>query len=202
MKAPLTERVIRSGESGQLLRKVDGDIVAEPLKRPAPRAVTGAGGRSIAQDGVITQVPMATSGAAPEAGSQAAGRAEKTRGGALSACGFHDLYIVMEQYPRDWVEWGVANDCMGIWNQSRDVFRYVEDDGTFGHNGVNEFCGYPTNADLMSMYGISWNPSYGGFAYSYYEGDIEECGRILEVDVFLNPAYTFTADPNVAVGDD
>ena len=50
----------------------------------------------------------------------------------------------MEQYPRDWAEFDIANRCMFMWNQSRDVFRFDESDGTWaGGNDVNEFTGYP-----------------------------------------------------------
>jgi hypothetical protein len=190
LKAPLTERTLRFGDGGQFLKSVDGRTVAEPLKRPSARPL---GGR--ASESKAPQIPRGGAEGASTGSSGLAGN-DKVRGGAMGACGYHQTFINMEQYPSNWSEFNIANDCMWTWNQSRDVFRWIPDDGNYGHNTVNEFAGYPTNQDLMNIYGLG----YGSGAALCIDYSFPDCGEIVESDVFINPAFSWSDDPNVTVG--
>jgi len=113
----------------------------------------------------------------------------------LEACGYHDLSLVMEQLPADWDPWYTRNnDSMWLWNQYMDIYRYVDDDGTWGKNGENEFGGWPSDADLFNQWGFHWN---GFLAYTVWSWGCE-CCRITESDVVFNPAYAWTADRDYA----
>jgi hypothetical protein len=184
LRTTLHERAIPTGESGRFLRLVDGKVVAEPLGRPASGPIAS----------TVPPVPLVGVGPAPAPASRALG---KLNGGRLGACGFQELPIVMKQYPSTWWEYQVANDCMVVWNKSRDLFRVTPADGEWGSNGENEFGGYPTNATLMDLFEFAWNPDSPAMTLRY-GGD--DCDEIDETDVLLNPAYSFTADPNVSIG--
>jgi hypothetical protein len=201
LKAPLEKRVIRSGDGGRLLKRVDGRVVAEPLKHRARGAQTSPAARTHR----TPLVPLATPDLVPTLEGPAEGAAS-LRGGALGACGRQRIPIVMEQYPADWVEFGIANDCMWTWNQSRSIFRYIPDDGTFALNDVSEFGGYPSSEEIARVWGIEFDWGTDQAVALTRQRNPEECGEILESDVFLNPAYDwatdfndFLADPEVAV---
>jgi hypothetical protein len=194
LKTTLTERKLRFGDAGQFLTMVDGTVVGESLKQRSPRPVS-AGSESVQK---TPEIPRGGTGPAPSAARGAGAVAnDKTRGGPVGACGRQELYIVMEQYPADWIEWGIANDCLYTWNQSRDIFRYVDSNGTFsGGNDVSEFTGYPSEAVVMSQYGFGWGSALATTA-AYSDGD---CTEITEADVSLNPAYAWSNDPISALG--
>lgn len=186
LKAPLTNRVIRrepTPETGA------ARLAAEADKRPSPRPLVGASAPDSAP------VPL-SNGPALGGESGAPGANEKLAGGPLFTCGYHDLYIVMEQYPTSWPEWNIANECMSTWNYARDVFRWKPDDGTFGRNNVNEFVGYPSSATKMSVYGTAWNPSFTGVTVTYMDG---LCGKIVESDIALNPSFSWSDDLNQTI---
>jgi hypothetical protein len=188
LKATLTERVLRRDELGQSLETGGGRLVAEAVTRRAPRPVSGvaASGPAFSR---TPPVPRATGEAARGAVSSAASENGKA-GGTLGACGFQELNIVMEQYPSDWPEFNIANECMSVWNHARDVFRWRPADGTYGKNDVNEFGGFPSNADLMNVYGVSWAPDDVGLTVVNWSDG--KCTEIDEADVFLNPAVNWT----------
>jgi hypothetical protein len=199
LKTTLTERKLRFGDAGQFLTMVDGKVVAESLKQRSPRPVNAGSESTEAGAFKLPEIPLAGGASAPAAGRSSAMSAnEKTRGSDLGTCGYQNLYIVMEQYPTGWVEWDIANECMFTWNLSRDVFRYVPDDGTFDdNNDVNEFGGYPDSTILMNIYGFAWGGSSLGKTISR---SFPDCGRIVEADVFLNPAASWSNDPISALG--
>jgi hypothetical protein len=191
LKTKLTERTLRFGDSGELLKMVDGKVVRESLKQRSPHQLIAD------RTGVAAAPRIPRAGTASAASnSSAANVDDKTRGGFLGACGRQNLYIVMEQYPAGWSEWGVANDCMYTWNQSREVFHYVDDDGNYGVNDVNEFTGYPSNTDMVNIYGFAW----GSALAVTNTRQVQNCGRIVEADLSLNPAATFSDDPIAAIG--
>ena len=81
-----------------------------------------------------------------------------------------------------------------------DIYRYVDDDGTFGkNNGENEFCGYVDDDTLYSVWGYHWGT---GIACTMITMCLFQptCGRICETDVMWNPAYWWTNDADTAIG--
>ncbi len=92
----------------------------------------------------------------------------------------------MEQVPEDWESFDHNNWSMANYNKIVDLFRYTDDDGTWGSNDEDEFCGWPTDADITSQYpsfsgwgtavAVCWTSSYSSNA----------CGEILESDVMFN----------------
>lgn len=119
------------------------------------------------------------------------------KGQDLFTCGYQNLNIVMEQVPEGWREWQVNNDSMWLWNQFMDLYRVTADDGSWGNNGESEFAGYPSDADLFDAWGFHWDSNP---AMTVTEFGSTDCGRIYETDVLLNPAYSWTDDEFLAIG--
>ena len=143
------------------------------------------------------RVPRAPSQGSTGIGSGALDTPIPPGGGTLGACGYHDLYLVMQQVPDAWWSWDINNDCMWMFNQFMHVFQYTVSDGGYGNNnGENEFCGWVSDADLYSEYGTHWG---GGIAmcYSWY---YPPCGEITESDIMWNSAYSWTSDEDYALG--
>jgi hypothetical protein len=120
-------------------------------------------------------------------------------GGTLGACGYHSLPLVMEQVPDSWWSYAINNDCMWTWNQFMDVYRFTADDGSYGHNGTNEFAGFVSSSALLSTYGFSWG---SGLAMTItWMGFLQPtCGSIAESDLLWNSAYSWTNDAGYALG--
>ena len=126
-----------------------------------------------------------------------AGRSQ--RGGSLGYCGYQSLPLIMEQVPQGWWSWSINNNSMWTWNQFMDIYQYTDDDGTFGNNSQNEFCGWVDDATLNSVYGFNWN---GGIAMTItWTLPLLQCAEILQSDVLWNPAYSWTDDFTVSLGD-
>ncbi len=120
-------------------------------------------------------------------------------GGNLGACGYHNLNIVMEQVSEGWFSYDVQDSSMWTWNQFMDLYRYKDDDGTFGDNGENEFAGFVDDSTLYDTYGIHWGSGIG--VTLTWLGFLQpECGKIVQSDVMYNPAYDWTHDPDEAKG--
>ncbi|HJR09476.1 MAG TPA: hypothetical protein VJ842_19600, partial [Pyrinomonadaceae bacterium] len=119
-------------------------------------------------------------------------------GGQVGACGYQNLKIVMEQESTSSSSYSINNDVMFTWNQFMDIYRFTADDGTFGNNSTNEFAGFVTDSTLNSTYGFHWN---GGLGITViYRVSNTDCSRIAQTDVMWNPAYSWTNDANVALG--
>src|SRR5437764_13610269 len=81
---------------------------------------------------------------------------------------------------------------MSKWNYYASVFRvYTTPTGTFAwRDGVFDLDGWPNSATLASQYGSGWDASTIGVTFSRF--DI--FGRIIEADIALNPAFSYTLD--------
>ncbi len=119
------------------------------------------------------------------------------RGTPLCACGYHDLFLTMEQVPSGWWDYSHNESAMWQWNQFMDIYRYTLDDGTWGHNGENEFGGWPSDADLWSTWGFLWG---GGLAMTIQAWYGHVCAEIAETDVVFNPAYSWWQDFSDTLG--
>jgi len=107
---------------------------------------------------------------------------------ALCYCGGFNLFLVMEQVPTNWWEWGENNDSMVRYNHFMDIYRYVADDGSYGNNNQNEFGGYPSNQDLINIYGQGWGSSIA-VTWTFWSGC--QCCTLTQADVFFNPAFSW-----------
>ncbi len=119
--------------------------------------------------------------------------AKNTATPTISFCGSHDLYIVMEQLPTSFTPWyDINHNCMWVWNQYMDIFRYSVSDGMYGKNDVNEFGGFPTSASLISAYGSGFGWGTGTLAVAIWSRPSGGCTKLVESDVFVNPSTPMT----------
>ena len=97
--------------------------------------------------------------------------------------------IVLNPYPDSWA-WP-DDEQMVIWNYYAYVFlRYTTPKGTFGWpDGVFDLTGWPTSAQMQSIYGSPWDSNTLGVTWWRSSG-----GVIIEADVSLNPAFSWTLD--------
>jgi hypothetical protein len=117
-------------------------------------------------------------------------------GGAMGSCGYHNLFLVMEELPSSWVWYSINEDCMWQWNQFMDIYRVTASNGFYGWlNGVNEFSGWLTNADLFDTYGFNWGSGIGMTIMWWYCN----CCEIQESDVCYNYDYLWTDDFDYAL---
>ncbi|MFQ6092289.1 MAG: hypothetical protein ACE5OR_06345, partial [bacterium] len=192
---PIKKRMLKLEGQGLLYKKSDGQRVeVENLKLADPSRLRRLDEFDPKQPPPHLHVPKA------DGNSQSAQTGERSgviTGGALGACGYQDLHLVMEQVPESWWSWVINNSAMATWNYFMDVYRYTDDDGTYGwHNGENEFSGWVDEAHLNSVYGFSWDGSIGMTVYWWWC----DCCEIKESDVMWNPAYSWTDDPDVSIG--
>lgn len=84
---------------------------------------------------------------------------------------------------------------MAFWNRyAKNLFRVRTATGnwSFG-NGVFDQAGFPNNATMIQQFGQGWGRDVLGVTWSRVTG-----GRIIEADVALNPAFSWTLDGAVA----
>jgi len=183
LTAPLRGgRIIKPADGqGKFYRNINGVIVAEDLKlsspvvRPLPALPSSSGAKGQSSEG--TPLPM---------------------GDALGYCGYHELSIVMEYVPDSWPEFQMIDDCLWTWNHFMNIYLGSHSDGTVGYdNGQNEFGGFVDSATLQAHYDYTWGPTTPAVCLSMHYGT---CGEIVESDIFWNPAYSWTNDENVAIG--
>jgi hypothetical protein len=163
------------GKAGRVRR--DGKKPVAP-KMPRPEEIGGEDRRPGPSEAQDIGVPLSGGGPAnPLAG-----------GTALCYCGYFNLFLVMEQVPEDWWSWQHNNDMMWLWNRYMDIYRYVDDDGTFGDNDENEFCGWVDDDTLFDVYGYHWNGSLAGCITWWVDCP---CCEIVQADIVFNPAYSW-----------
>ncbi|MBL8746861.1 MAG: hypothetical protein JNK58_10955 [Phycisphaerae bacterium] len=107
----------------------------------------------------------------------------------LCYCGYHNLFLTMEQVPVAWASYAPNNDCMFLYNQFMDIYRFTADDGTFGNNSQNEFCGFISQAQLNSIYGFNWGSSLA-ITVSFFPSGCP-CCALSQSDIMFNPAYSW-----------
>lgn len=119
-------------------------------------------------------------------------------GGALGACGYQDIHIDMEEVPQSNWSYQTNMDCLGVWNNSMDLFRYTDYNGPWGNNSTNEFDGFINDNQLYSAYGVHWGTN---LAITHIDhGFLQpQCGEIVQSDIAYNDAYTWTDDAEYAL---
>jgi hypothetical protein len=187
LRKTVEQRQLKLEGTGLFYRMRNGKIVAEMIKPTSlPPASAPFDESNPASDDLSTDQP----GEQPR-------RSITPQGGQTGACGFHTLPLVMQQVPTSFWSYSINNDCMFVYNQFMDIYRFSESDGTFNsNNNQNEFGGFPDDATIFSVYGFHWN---GALAVCMTRS-FPNCGRIVESDIFWNPAYSWTNDAAFALG--
>jgi hypothetical protein len=104
--------------------------------------------------------------------------------------------VVFNQLPDDW-HWSPHDQyMMSRWNRyGGEVYRVrTEPTGTWGYpNGRFDIGGWPSDADMVSVFGEPWSPTTLGATFSR-----SQSGTIIEADILLNPAFDWTLDNELA----
>jgi hypothetical protein len=85
---------------------------------------------------------------------------------------------------------------MAYWNAyAKNLFRvYTNPTGTWAFgNGVFDLAGFPGNDVMLSQFGAGWGATTLGITYSRIQN-----GVVIEADIALNPAYSWTVDDQTA----
>lgn len=180
LKEPVKERLLKRSGTGLFYQSVDGKIETQELPRDFKTGSTEFINKATGKDPALDPAPPTDNG------------------GAVGACGYQNLKILMEQVPTSFWSYSINNDSMYAWNRFMDIYRYSDSDGTFGNNSQNEFGGFPSDSTLYSIYGFHWN---GALAVTVsYSVSSTQCTRITQADLLWNPAYSWTSDANYALG--
>jgi len=104
-----------------------------------------------------------------------------------------NLPIVVNNFPASFTPWSPEDQYqMSKWNYyASDVFRvYTTPTGTYSWpDGVFDLAGWPSSADLQRVYGSAWDSNTIGVTFTRSSGS-----TIIEADIALNPAFSFTLD--------
>jgi hypothetical protein len=159
----------------------DSTLAAPPrTRRPAADAGTGMAPPVPSEEraGIVTGEPTAAT-------SDRVG-AQYTWSGPASAP------IVVNQFPASFAPWSPEDQFqMSKWNHyASDVFRVlVSPTGTYGWpNGRFDLAGWPSSADTQFVYGYTWEATTLGITFQRITH------QIIEADIALNPAYSWTLD--------
>jgi hypothetical protein len=104
-------------------------------------------------------------------------------------------YVQFNQLPHSFSVSPHDEYMMATWNKYADLFRvYAQPTGTWAWaNGVFDLAGFPSNAQMTSQFGQTW--SAGTLGITFYRWT---SGPIVEADIALNPAYSWTVDERLA----
>lgn len=118
--------------------------------------------------------------------------------GSLCVCGFVNTTHTMEMLSSSWTNpYNDSGWAMNCYDQVFNIFANSPDNGGWGNNGDNEFCGWPTSTDLNNVYGFTWGATTVAACVT---STWCECCRIRESDIFMNPAYTPYYDIDSVIG--
>lgn len=110
----------------------------------------------------------------------------------LCWCGWHSIFLVLEQVPSSWACYGNNESSMAQFNKYIDLIRYTGDDGTWGApNGEDELSGFPSDADLLLIYedpDFLWDTDTLMKCVGYSGSG---CDRIVEADIHVNSAFSW-----------
>lgn len=187
LTVPVDASRIKRDGVGRFYRERDGQLVADALPEPK----------------TIERVPLGEDGRPlePPAAAMSTDAPADPLGADLYWCGQQGPPAVMEQVGAAWWEWGVNNYAMWMWNQVMDVFRYIDDDGTFNWQNwpsqESEFIGYPSSATLSRVYGSGWGATTLAVTWTWTWCS---CCSIQESDIAWNPAYSWTNSFSASLG--
>lgn len=103
--------------------------------------------------------------------------------------------IVFNPFPASFSFSPVEQNQMAYWNRyANNLFRVRTSTGTWSFgNGVFDMAGFPNNATMIRQFGQGWGTGVLGVTWSRVSRN-----RIIEADVALNPAFSWTLDTAVA----
>ena len=108
--------------------------------------------------------------------------------------------IVVNNFPDSFAPWSPEDEYqMSKWNYySTELFRvYTTPSGTYGWpDGIFDLDGWPSNADVQYVYGYTWEAGTIGICFYRLNGS----GYLVEADIALNPAFSFTLNDEVVYG--
>ncbi|MFO1305776.1 MAG: FG-GAP-like repeat-containing protein [Burkholderiales bacterium] len=106
--------------------------------------------------------------------------------------------IVVNSYPASFAPWYPEDQYqMSKWNYyATNIFRvYTTPTGTYAWpDGVFDLAGWPSEADLVRVYGSSWYCGAGCVTYGVTFRRFDGGGWIIEADIALNPSVGWTLD--------
>ncbi len=100
-------------------------------------------------------------------------------------------FITFNPLPLTWA-WSPADqNQMAEWNHYGDIFRVQAPTGNWGWgNGRYDLAGFPSDADMNAQFGAAWGTTTLAICYTRWNGS----GPIIEADIAVNPAYSWTLD--------
>lgn len=123
---------------------------------------------------------------------EAVARTSDTISPAYSWTGPPNAPIVVNQFPASFAPWSPEDQYqMSKWNTSAiNLFRvFVTPTGTYGWgNDRFDLAGWPSSADTQAIYGYTWGATTLGITF------YRMTSQIVEADIALNPAYSWTLD--------
>ena len=200
LRSPLKKKMLKRGEheQGSLFKNNGGKMEVEELKLSNPPVRILSKERDT--DDELYTLPKVPTGETSTSSVSLGNHSNETiLGGTLGACGYHSVFLTMEQVATSSWTYSINDNCMGTWNLFMDVYRYTADDGSFGNNSQNEFCGFVSDANLYSAYGFHWGSALA-ITITVMELPQQECGRISQSDLAWNSAYSWTSDAESAIG--
>jgi hypothetical protein len=103
--------------------------------------------------------------------------------------------IVINQLPSNFSVSPHDQNMMSIWNRyAANLFRVrVTPTGTWAwRNGVFDLAGFPSNTSMQNQFGYTWGATTLGICFSRWT-----TGPIIEADIALNPAYSWTTNERI-----
>jgi hypothetical protein len=125
---------------------------------------------------------------------------DELTGGTVGYCGSQTLPINFEMVPTTFWNYAVDESLMADWNRYMDLYRILQSDGGYGNNTRNEMGGWASDADISRIYGFNPAFSWGGALAVTVTFANANCGRILQTDIFFNPAYSFSDNETLTIG--
>ena len=120
--------------------------------------------------------------------------------GVICWCGYQSTNVVIQQVHEDWTSFDHNNWAMANYNIIVDLFRYIDSDGSWANNGDDEFCGWPTDAEITDEY--SNFDGWGSAVAICFTNSIGWCGQITEADIIFNRTLSWGYDLDDTFGTD
>lgn len=103
--------------------------------------------------------------------------------------------IVINQLPSNFSVSPHDQSMMAIWNRyAANLFRVrTQPTGTWAwRNGVFDLAGFPSNTQMQNQFDYTWGSTTLGICFSRWGS-----GPIIEADIALNPAYSWTTNERI-----
>ena len=100
--------------------------------------------------------------------------------------------IVWDEWPHDWWVSPIDQYMMSSWNSYADNLNRISGTDLTGWrwlNGRFEMVGFPSDTDMLAQFGEAWGSTTLAICWRSTSG-----GVVLEADIAVNPAYTWTLD--------